>query len=89
MQTDLKKITEEMQRKATVCETIALTVGLGEAAIDLTDGLADLADVGSKAGGAVSRALAEDAAPAVADDGEDDADGSVDGSPDGGFIPPP
>ena len=41
-----------------VCETIALTVGLGEAAIDLTDGLADLADVGSKAGGTVSRALA-------------------------------
>ena len=41
-----------------VCETIALTVGLGEAAIDLTDGLADLRDVGSKAGGAVSKALA-------------------------------
>jgi hypothetical protein len=41
-----------------VCETIALTIGLGEDAIDLTDGLADLQDVGSNAGGAVSRALA-------------------------------
>jgi hypothetical protein len=41
-----------------VCETIALTVGLGEDAIDLTDGLSDLLDVGSKVGGAVSRALA-------------------------------
>jgi hypothetical protein len=41
-----------------VCETIALTVGLGEDAIDLDDGLADLADLGSTAGPAVSKALA-------------------------------
>lgn len=41
-----------------VCETIALTVGLGEEAIDLAAGLADLADVGSAAGGSVSKALA-------------------------------
>jgi len=41
-----------------VCETIALTVGLGEDAISLDDGLADLGDVGSPAGPAVSRALA-------------------------------
>jgi hypothetical protein len=41
-----------------VCETIALTVGLGEAAIDLDEGLADLHDVGSAAGGHVSKALA-------------------------------
>lgn len=41
-----------------VCETIAVTVGLGEDAIDLDDGLADLADIGSAAGSAVSRALA-------------------------------
>ncbi|WP_082772226.1 hypothetical protein [Actinoplanes sp. TFC3] len=41
-----------------VCETIALTVGLGEEAIDLTEGLADLADVGSAAGDAVGKALA-------------------------------
>jgi hypothetical protein len=41
-----------------VCETIALTIGLGEAAIDLDEGLADLRDVGSAAGGAVSKALA-------------------------------
>jgi hypothetical protein len=41
-----------------VCETIALTVGLGEAAIDLDAGLADLQDVGSAAGATVSRALA-------------------------------
>jgi hypothetical protein len=41
-----------------VCETIALTVGLGEDAIDLDDGLADLADIGSTAGPTVSRALA-------------------------------
>jgi hypothetical protein len=40
------------------CETIALTVGLGEDAISLDDGLADLSDVGSAAGPAVSKALA-------------------------------
>jgi len=41
-----------------VCETIALAVGLGEDAISLDDGLADLGDVGSAAGPAVSKALA-------------------------------
>jgi hypothetical protein len=41
-----------------VCETIALTVGLGEEAIDLDEGLADLRDVGSTAGSTVGRALA-------------------------------
>src|SRR5438876_611583 len=41
-----------------VCETIALTVGLGEDAVDLDGGLADLDDVGSAAGPAVRRALA-------------------------------
>ena len=42
----------------TVAETIALAVGLGEDAISLADGLADLGDVGSDAGPAVSAALA-------------------------------
>ena len=42
-----------------VCETIALTVGLGEDAIDLAEGVGDLGDVGSAAGPTVSRALAE------------------------------
>ncbi|MBG0560170.1 hypothetical protein [Actinoplanes aureus] len=41
-----------------VCETIALTVGLGEDAIDLDEGIADLSDIGSAAGGTVGRALA-------------------------------
>jgi hypothetical protein len=41
-----------------VAETIALTVGLGEAAVDLDAGLADLDDVGSGARATVSRALA-------------------------------
>jgi hypothetical protein len=41
-----------------VCETIAVTVGLGEEAIDLAEGLDDLADVGSTAGATVGRALA-------------------------------
>jgi hypothetical protein len=41
-----------------VCETIALTVGLGEEAIDLAEGLDDLQDVGSTAGSTVGRALA-------------------------------
>ena len=41
-----------------VCETIALTIGLGEDAISLDDGLDDLDDVGSAAAPAVSRALA-------------------------------
>ncbi|WP_219461544.1 hypothetical protein [Nonomuraea rhizosphaerae] len=42
-----------------VCETIALTVGLGEDAIGLDDGLSDLSDLGSTAGASVSRALAK------------------------------
>jgi len=41
-----------------VCETIALTVGLGEESIDLDAGLADLVDVGSAAGPSVGKALA-------------------------------
>jgi len=41
-----------------VCETIALTVGLGEDAIDLDEGLEHLEEVGSTAGEVVSRALA-------------------------------
>ncbi|MEV0273163.1 MAG: hypothetical protein HOV78_20625 [Hamadaea sp.] len=40
-----------------VCETIALTVGLGERAISLDQGLGDLAEVGSGAGFVVGRAL--------------------------------
>jgi hypothetical protein len=40
-----------------VCETIALTVGLGEESIDLAQGLADLHDIGSSAAGPVARAL--------------------------------
>ena len=41
-----------------VCETIALTVGLAENAIDLDAGLADLADLGSTATATVGKALA-------------------------------
>jgi hypothetical protein len=41
-----------------VCETIALAIGLGEGAIDLSAGLRDLADVGSAAGPTVGKALA-------------------------------
>jgi hypothetical protein len=41
-----------------VCETIALTVGLGEDRIDLDEGLADLAAFGSDAGVTVGKALA-------------------------------
>ncbi|GAA0592028.1 hypothetical protein [Actinomadura livida] len=41
-----------------VCETIALTVGLAEDAIDLDQGLEHLAEAGSDAGPSVSRALA-------------------------------
>jgi len=40
-----------------VCETIALTVGLGEEAIDLASGLADLHDIGSTVADSVARAL--------------------------------
>jgi hypothetical protein len=42
-----------------VCETIALTVGLGEEAVGLREGLTDLADVGSTAAPVVGRALAQ------------------------------
>jgi hypothetical protein len=41
-----------------VCETIALTIGLGEDSIDLDEGLADLDEVGSGAAGTVGKALA-------------------------------
>lgn len=41
-----------------VCETIALTIGLGEGSIDVAGGLADLRDVGSDKSAAVGKALA-------------------------------
>jgi hypothetical protein len=41
-----------------VCELIALTLGLLEDSIDLGEGLADLADIGSPHGAAVGKALA-------------------------------
>jgi hypothetical protein len=41
-----------------VCETIAVTVGLGEDTIDLDAGLADLVEVGSAHGETVGKALA-------------------------------
>jgi hypothetical protein len=40
-----------------VCETIALTIGLGEGTVDLAQGINDLADVGSNAGAVVGKAL--------------------------------
>ncbi|GHC88880.1 hypothetical protein GCM10007079_34210 [Nocardiopsis terrae] len=40
-----------------VCETIAVTVGLGEEAVDLEEGLRDLADTGSDQADVVGRAL--------------------------------
>ena len=48
----------ELADLAAVSETIALTVGLGEDAISLDDGLCDLDDVGSGAAPTVSKALA-------------------------------
>jgi hypothetical protein len=48
----------ELEDLNAVTETIAVTVGMGEDAIGLDDGLADLADVGSAAAPAVSKALA-------------------------------
>jgi hypothetical protein len=47
----------ELDDLGAVCETIALTVGLGEEAIDLAQGLADLRDIGSTAVDSVARAL--------------------------------
>ncbi|XVU23487.1 hypothetical protein ACQPZJ_40525 [Actinoplanes sp. CA-054009] len=41
-----------------VCETIAVTVGLGEDTIDLDEGLSHLVEAGSQHGGTVGRALA-------------------------------
>lgn len=49
----------ELDDLGAVCETIALTVGLGEDAIDLDRGLDDLREVGSSATGTVGRALAK------------------------------
>lgn len=49
----------ELDDLGAVCETIALTVGLGEDAIDLDEGLDHLTSIGSKAGRSVSKALAK------------------------------
>ncbi|KXK60816.1 hypothetical protein AWW66_16960 [Micromonospora rosaria] len=48
----------ELDDLEATCETIALTVGLGEQAIDLEEGLRDLQRAGSAATGTVSKALA-------------------------------
>lgn len=50
--------TLELDDLDAVCETIALTVGLGEEAVDLAEGLADLREVSAGAVPTVSRALA-------------------------------
>lgn len=57
----------ELDNLDAVCETIALIVGLGEAAVDLDAGLTDLAEVGSTAGASVGRALAIVGRPAAGD----------------------
>jgi hypothetical protein len=61
----------ELDNLDAVCETIALTVGLGEEAIDLQEGLEDLADIGSTSVDSVGKALApvarRQAAVAVSD----------------------
>ncbi|MBG0826524.1 hypothetical protein HS041_01845 [Planomonospora sp. ID67723] len=49
----------ELDDLGAVCETIALTVGLGEDAIGLDEGLSDLDELGSAAGASVGRALAK------------------------------
>ncbi|NUR85781.1 MAG: hypothetical protein HOY71_17020, partial [Nonomuraea sp.] len=49
----------ELDDLGAVSETIALTVGLGEDAIGLDEGLGDLAELGSTAGASVSKALAK------------------------------
>ncbi len=72
----------ELADLGAVSETIALTVGIGEDAINLADGLADLDDVGSDAAPAVSKALAAIGPPAsdlisVALDDLDGQDGNV------------
>jgi hypothetical protein len=74
-----------------VCETIAVTVGLGEEAIDLQEGLDDLAEAGSDAGDAVGRALAPIAAsrgPVVVSPALDrlGADGAAPAIGDGGGV---
>ena len=68
----------ELADLGAVSETIALTVGLGEDAISLGDGLADLDDVGSDAAPTVSKALAaigSARAPAIISVSLDDLDG--------------
>jgi len=69
-----------------VCETIAVTVGLAEEAIDLAAGLDDLAEVGSKAGGAVGKALAAIGATSGAVVHGGLPAGFDDGGPDDGVI---
>jgi hypothetical protein len=71
-----------------VCETIALTVGLGEEAIDLDAGLADLADVGSTAGSTVSRALASLGANRTAENGRTTENGHGPGRRAVAGVPP-
>ena len=68
----------ELADLGAVSETIALTVGLGEDAISLNDGLADLADVGSDAGAGRLEGARRDrlvAAPALISVALDDLDG--------------
>ena len=69
-----------------VCETIALTIGLGEGTIDLDEGLEDLREIGSGSTASVSKALASVGATrgslstsAAPDDLADDLAGGDDG----------
>jgi hypothetical protein len=49
----------ELEDLDAVCETIALTIGIAEDAIDLDEGLDHLAEIGSDAVGVVGKALAK------------------------------
>ena len=48
----------ELEHLEHVCEAIALLVGIGEGVIDLRQGVADLGEIGSRAGRGIGRALA-------------------------------
>jgi hypothetical protein len=75
-----------LQDSNDVAELIAITIGVAEGVIDLDEGLDDLKDVGSSAGGSVSKALVKKAGGgtgggvAVIEDAPSDLDTTTDDS---------
>jgi hypothetical protein len=73
-----------MDDDAAVCETIALTIGLGEGTVDLDEGVADLHEIGSAHAESVGKSLATVGGRGAVAESDGPSDIAADGTDDSG-----